>query len=177
METTSNASASTTTTPDKIEKKIVLRASRDRVWRALTNANEFGTWFGVKLDGEFAPGKKMKGAITPTKVDPKVAEMQKPYEGKAFDIEVDQINPQDLFSFRWHPYAVEESTDYASEPMTLVTFALSDAEGGKAILLTVTESGFDKIPLKRRAEAFASNEGGWEAQTKLIEKYLAQQTA
>jgi uncharacterized protein YndB with AHSA1/START domain len=162
------------TTPDQIEKKIVLKASRDRVWRALTNAKEFGTWFGVNLEGEFAPGKKMKGAITPTKVDPEVAAMQKPHEGKLFEIEVDKINPQDLFSFRWHPYAVDESKDYSNEEMTLVTFTLADADGGKGILLTVTESGFDKVPLKRRAEAFASNSGGWEAQTKLIEKYLAQ---
>lgn len=158
---------------DRIEKKIVLRASRERVWRALTDSAEFGTWFGMKLEGSFAEGAIMSGAIRPTAVDPDIAKMQAPYEGTPVKLVIDRIEPMHRFSFRWHPYAVDDG-DYSNEPMTLVTFELADADGG--ILLTVTESGFEGIPAHRRAEALKSNEGGWEAQTHLIEKYLAQRS-
>jgi len=167
----------TKTTPDKIEKKIVLRATRTRVWQAISNSSEFGTWFGMKIDGPFVAGKTIRGTITPTKVDPAIAKMQEPFDGTPFELEIETIEPESVFAFRWHPNAVEPK-DYSKEPKTLVTFTLADASDGEGVgvLLTVTESGFDKIPLERRAKAFADNEGGWEAQTKLIEKYLAQQT-
>ncbi len=156
---------------DRIEKKILLRAPRERVWRAVSDAREFGTWFGVEMDAPFSAGARLTGRIIPTKVDAEVAKMQEPYKGFAFQILVDRIEPMRLFSFRWHPHAVDASVDYSKEPMTLVTFELQEAQGGT--MLTITESGFDQIPLARRAQAFASNEGGWEAQTHLIEKYLA----
>lgn len=157
-------------TPDRIEKKTILRAPRSKVWSAISDAKKFGTWFGVDFDGPFVAGKKITGRIVPTKVDPEIAAHQKPYEGKPFDFVVDRIEPERLFSFRWHPFAVEPDVDYSKEEATLVTFELEDAEGGT--LLKVTESGFDKIPLERRAKAFAMNEGGWEAQTKLVAKYV-----
>jgi uncharacterized protein YndB with AHSA1/START domain len=103
-------------------------------------------------------------------VDPEVAKLQEPHAGKAFDFTIDRIEPERLFSFRWHPFAVEPGVDYSKEPATLVAFELAEVEGGT--LLTITESGFDRIPLERRAKAFAANEGGWEHQTKLLEKYL-----
>jgi len=156
---------------DRIEKKILLRAPRQRIWRALTDSTEFGTWFGMKIDGPFQPGTSVRAAIVPTTVDAEVAAAQKPHAGKAFDLAVDRIEPERLFSFRWHPHAVEPGVDYSAEPMTLVTFELEEAEGG--ILLTVTESGFDQIPLARRAKAFTSNEQGWAMVVKLFEKYLA----
>jgi uncharacterized protein YndB with AHSA1/START domain len=157
---------------DRIEKKVMLKAPRSRVWRAITDSNEFGTWFGVALDGPFTPGARVTGKIRPTQVDPEVAKMQEPYSGRAFDFTVDRIEPERLFSFRWHPAAVEPGVDYSKEPTTLVTFELEDAPGGT--LLTITESGFDRIPLERRAKAFRANEGGWTHQLELIEKYLAQ---
>ncbi len=160
-----------TSATDRIEKKILLRATRQRVWRALADSTEFGTWFGMKFDGPFAPGATMRASIVPTKVDPEVAEMQKPHEGMRFDITVERIEPERLFSFRWHPHAVEPGADYSNEPSTLVSFELEEAPGG--ILLTATESGFDQIPLARRAKAFAANEQGWGMQVKLVEKYLA----
>jgi uncharacterized protein YndB with AHSA1/START domain len=156
---------------DRIVKQILLRAPRGRVWRALTDAEEFGHWFGMKFDGAFAPSARIHGAIVPTKVDAEVAKSQKPYEGITFEIQIEQIVPQRLFSYRWHPGAVDPKLDYSSEPTTLVEFTLEDGEGG--ILLTVTESGFDKIPLARRAKAFQSNEGGWKMVMVLIEKHLA----
>jgi uncharacterized protein YndB with AHSA1/START domain len=156
---------------DRIVKKILLRAPRSRVWRALTDAEEFGYWFGMKFDRGFAPGALVRGAIVPTQVDPAVAKAQKPYEGIAFDIRIEEIVPQRLFSYRWHPGAVEPDIDYSKEPTTLVEFTLEDAEGG--VLLTVTETGFEKIPLARRAQAFQSNEGGWKMVMGLIEKHLA----
>ena len=157
--------------PDRIEKKIVLRAPRSRVWRAISDAREFGSWFGVAFDGPFVAGQPLKGKIVPTKADPEVAAMQKPYEGTPFDFTVDRIEPERLFSFRWHPFAIEPGVDYSKEPATLVVFELEDVEGGTQ--LTITESGFDRIPLERRAKAFAANDGGWSHQTKLVEKHLA----
>jgi uncharacterized protein YndB with AHSA1/START domain len=159
---------------DRIEKKILLRASRARVWRALTDASEFGSWFGMKIDGSFVAGARVKATIVPTKVDAAVAELQKAHEGLAFEIAVDRIEPQRSFSFRWHPHAIERGVDYSAEPTTLVVFELEESEGG--VLLTVTESGFDRIPLERRAKAFTANEQGWGMVVKLIEKHLAQTT-
>ena len=159
-------------TPDRIEKKVLLRAPRSRVWRALTDAAEFGRWFGVRFDGPFRPGMPLKGVIVPTEMDPDVARQQQPYAGIPFEITVDRIESEHLFSFRWHPGDVEPAAPIALEPTTLVVFTLEDAPGG--VLLTVTESGFDRIPLDRRANAFTANEGGWTMQMVLIEKYLAQ---
>jgi uncharacterized protein YndB with AHSA1/START domain len=156
---------------DRIEKRVLLSAPRSRIWAALTDAEEFGKWFGVKLDGPFNPSTSVRGTVVPTTVDAEVASAQQPYAGVRFDIMVDRIEPERLFSFRWHPGAEPES-DRSREPTTLVVFTLDDAPGG--IMLTVTESGFDQIPLSRRAKAFTENEAGWAMQMKLIEKYLAQ---
>ncbi|HVS76724.1 MAG TPA: SRPBCC family protein [Steroidobacteraceae bacterium] len=158
--------------PDRIEKRIVLHAPRERVWRAISEAKQFGSWFGVELDGEFAPGARLTGRIAPTKVDPEVARLQQPYAGLPFEFHIERIEPMSLFSFRWHPSAVDRGADYSAEPMTLVEFRLEDADRGT--LLTITESGFSRIPLARRAQAFTSNEGGWEHQSRLIRKYLDQ---
>jgi uncharacterized protein YndB with AHSA1/START domain len=156
---------------DRIEKKILLKAPRGRVWRALVDSKEFGTWFGVRFDAPFQAGVHMKGVMVPSRADAEVAKAQKPYEGMAFEITIDKIEPERLFSFRWHPFAIEPNVDYSGEPTTLVEFVLSEAQGG--VLLTVTESGFDRIPLERRAKAFAANEGGWTMMVTVIEKYLA----
>lgn len=156
---------------DRIEKRVQLDAPRARVWKAITDSTEFGQWFGVKFDGPFVAGKPLKGVIQPTTVDADVARAQQPYAGMPFEITVDRIEPERLFSFRWHPFAVDRNVDYSKEPTTLVAFLLEDAPGGTA--LTVTESGFDRIPGPRRATAFEMNDGGWTMQVKLIGKYLA----
>lgn len=156
---------------DRIEKKILLRATRERVWSAISDAKQFGSWFGVAFDAPFTEGTHLTARITPTAVDPEVAKMQEPYSGKKFEWTVERIEPMEGIAFRWHPYAIEEGVDYSKEPTTLIEFRLEDAPGG--VLLTITESGFDRIPLERRAKAFKANEGGWEHQTRLIEKYLA----
>jgi uncharacterized protein YndB with AHSA1/START domain len=160
-----------TTSTDRIEKKALLRAPRERVWRAISNSKEFGTWFGVAFDAPFVAGADIVGRISPTKVDPEVAKLQQPHEGKAFRISVDRIEPMRLFSFRWHPGAVDPKVDYSKEPTTLVVFELEEAPGGT--MLTITESGFDRIPLERRAAVFAGNDAGWTHQAKNVEKYLA----
>ena len=156
---------------DRIEKTILLRAPLKRVWRALSDSTEFGNWFGMRFNAPFAPGATMTVVIVPTTVNQEVAKMQKPYEGISFEIKIEQMQPERLFSFRWHPGAVEPGIDYASEPTTLVVFTLEKAPDG--VQLTVTESGFDQIPLARRAKAFSANEGGWTLVIKLIEEYLA----
>ncbi len=156
---------------DRIEKRILLKAPLERVWRAISDAGQFGSWFGMEFDGAFVAGARLTGKIRPTKVDPNVAKLQEPHSGKAGAFVVDGIEPMRRFSFRWHPYAIEPGVDYSAEPMTRVVFELQVAPGGT--LLTITESGFDRIPLARRAMALRANEGGWEHQTRLIEKYLA----
>lgn len=157
---------------DRIEKQILLHAPRKRVWRALSDSTEFGAWFGMKFDGPFSPGAIMRGHLVPTKVNADVAKAQKQYEGLTFEITVEQMVPERLFSFRWHPHAIERGADYSAEPTTLVEFVLEETAGG--VLLTVSESGFDRIPIARRATAFTANEGGWGVVIKLIADYLVQ---
>src|SRR5687768_16092049 len=135
---------------DRIERQIHIDAPRSRVWRALTDAEEFGGWFGVALKGRsFAAGQRTQGRITIPG-----------YEHVTFDVQVERVEPERLFSFRWHPYAIDPAIDYAKEPTTLVAFELSDVGGGT--LVKVTESGFDRIPVERRSEAIRMNTGGWE---------------
>jgi uncharacterized protein YndB with AHSA1/START domain len=157
---------------DRIEKQILLRAEQRRAWKALTDAREFGSWFGLKLDGPFAAGAKVRGVCVPTTADPEIAKMQKAYEGAPVELVVDRVEPERLFSFRWHPFAVDPAVDYSGEPMTLIAFTLEAAPGG--VRLTVVESGFDALPAARRAAALKANEGGWSLQLELIQKYLAQ---
>ena len=159
---------------DRIEKKILLRAPRKRVWRALADSTEFGTWFGMRFNGPFEPGAVMRGVIVPTTVDAEVAKAQKSHEGTPFEITIEQMEPERLFSFRWHPGAIDPTVDYSLEPTTLVEFTLEETPEG--VLLTLTESGFDRIPLARRAKAFASNEGGWSMMMGVIEKYVGEKS-
>src|SRR5690242_9001055 len=159
-----------TKTTDRIEKKILLRAPLDRVWRAISDAREFGAWFGVAFDGPFVAGARLTGRMTPTRADPEVAKAQEAYAGMRFEFTVDRIDPMRLFSFRWHPFAIDPEVDYSKEPTTLVVFELEEVAGGTQ--LTITETGFDSIPLERRAKAFAANEGGWAKQVDLIAKYV-----
>lgn|SRR5689334_17184568 len=156
---------------DRIEKTVVLRAARDKVWNAIADATQFGTWFGVKLDGPFVAGQRITGTMRPTQVDAEVAKKQEAFAGMAMEWLVETVEPMTRFAFRWHPFAIEKNVDYSNEPTTLVVFELADADGGTR--LTITESGFDKIPLERRAKAFAANDGGWTKQVELIGKYLA----
>jgi uncharacterized protein YndB with AHSA1/START domain len=146
---------------DRIEKRIELKAPVARVWRALTDYREFGEWFRVKIEGPFVAGAVSRGHIT-----------YPGYEHLQWEAVVTAIEPERLFSFTWHPYAIDPKMDYSQEPQTLVEFLLEKTAEGT--LLTVTESGFDKIPAARRAEAFMRNEGGWAQQMKNIERYVAE---
>jgi uncharacterized protein YndB with AHSA1/START domain len=145
---------------DRIEKEIVLRAPRSRVWHALANAEQFSTWFGVKLSGAFAPGARVLGQFTLPGHDQVTVE-----------IAIERMDPESRMSYRWHPYAFEAGVDYSSEPTTLVEFQLEEvAEGTR---LKVVESGFDLIPAARRAEAFHMNDAGWAEQLENIARYVA----
>jgi uncharacterized protein YndB with AHSA1/START domain len=145
---------------DHIEKKILLKASRTKVWRAISDARQFGTWFRLELEGPFVEGKTTRGHVT-----------YPGYENKKVAMEIERIQPEDLFTWRWHPYAIDPKVDYSAEPTTLVEMRLSESAGGT--LLTVVESGFDKLPAHRREEAFRMNDGGWTEQMKNIEKHVA----
>ena len=144
---------------DTITKNVLLRAPRSRVWRALTNAQEFGAWFGVRFSSTFAPGARVRGPIT-----------HKDYQHLTMEITIDRMEPERLFSWRWHPGAIDLSVSYDAEPTTLVTFELEEVADGT--MLTVVESGFDRIPAARRAEAFRMNEGGWTQQMESISRHV-----
>jgi uncharacterized protein YndB with AHSA1/START domain len=145
---------------DRIEKRIELKAPVSRVWRAVTDYREFGEWFRVKFEGPFVAGQVARGKIT-----------NPGYEHVTLEATVKEIQPERLFSFTWHPYAVDPKVDYSKETPTLVEFRLEKIPSGT--LLVVTESGFDKIPANRRAEALRMDDNGWAAQLKNIERHVA----
>ncbi len=149
-------------TTDRIEKRFEVRAPRARVWRAIANAKEFGIWFGVTLEGAFAAGRAVRGRLTIPNYDHLTLEML-----------IERIDPEHYFSYRWHPYAIDPKVDYSTEPTTLVEFRLDEIEGGKGTVVTIVESGFDRIPLTRRAEAFRMNDAGWASQGKKLAQYVA----
>ncbi|MCV7401471.1 SRPBCC family protein [Mycobacterium fragae] len=155
---------------DRIEKQVVLRAPLDRVWRAISDSDEFGRWFGARFDGPFVAGSSVTATITPTTVDDEVAELQRPHAGAKATWQIVAVEAQRRFAYRWHPYAVEPGVDYDREPTTLVEFTLSETPDG--VLLTIVESGFDAIPEVRRSTAFEANSGGWAKQVELVRKYL-----
>jgi len=152
----------TTSDTNRIERNVIINAPRARVWRALSNAEEFGTWFGANLKGQtFAAGQRARGQITHCG-----------HEHVWFDVVIERIEPQELLSYRWHPYAIDPTVDYTKEQPTLVIFTLKDAPGN-GTLLTVVESGFDSIPPHRRLEAFRMHSGGWEAQIDNIARHAS----
>lgn len=145
---------------DRIEKRIELTAPVSRVWKALIDYREFGEWFRVKLEGPFVLGQTARGQIT-----------YPGYEHFKWEAVIQKMEPERLFSFAWHPYAVDLKADYSKEIPTLVEFKLQKAETGTLLLLT--ESGFDKVPAGRRLEAFRMNDGGWTEQMKNIERHVS----
>ena len=145
---------------DRIEKKVVLHAPRSRVWRAISTAHEFGAWFQMNLDGEFAEGGTIRGRLT-----------HPGNEHVTLEVRVERIEPERYFSYRWHPYAIDPAVDYSAEPTTLVEFILEGTDGDTSV--TIVESGFDRIPLARRAEAFRMDDQGWAGQIKNIARYVS----
>ena len=148
-----------TTATDRIEKTAVLGAPRSRVWRALTNAEEFGTWFRARLSGTFAEGVTLRGPIT-----------YPGYEHLTLEIQIERMEPERYLAYRWRPNAVDPKQDYSAEPTTLVEFTLEDTAGGTR--LTLVESGFDKLPPARRDEAWRSNDSGWSEQMQNVRRYV-----
>ncbi len=146
-------------TTDRIEKQIVLNATPERVWRAISTASEFGEWFGVRLDDEFAPGATVRGQITTPG-----------YTHMKFNIYIENMDPERLFSYRWHAHGWDPDLDYSNDPTTLVEFRLSAVDEGTR--LTITESGFDNVPEEFRVEAFTRNDGGWAVQIQNIERHV-----
>ena len=151
-----------TSSTDRIEKQILIKAPRKMVWRALTDPGEFGEWFRVKISGAFVPGKPVSGGI-----------LHPGSEHLTWNVTIEKMEPERFFSWRWHPNAVDPKKDYSHEPTTLVAFELEDASGGGP-LLKVTETGFDGIPLDRRAQAYRGNTEGWAIQVGNIERYVTQ---
>jgi uncharacterized protein YndB with AHSA1/START domain len=148
---------------DRIEKRVELMAPVPRVWRALTDYREFGAWFRVALEGPFVPGKEVRGRIT-----------YPGYEHLTMAMTVQRLEPEKLFSFTWHPCAIDPHADYTAESPTLVEFTLTDVPGGT--LLVVVESGFAALPAHRRDEAFRMNDGGWSIQMENIARHVGSTT-
>jgi uncharacterized protein YndB with AHSA1/START domain len=149
------------TSTDRIERKVLIKATRARVWRAVADAAEFGSWFGVDFKGKtFVAGKSVQGKIT-----------YPGYEHLTMEVLIDQVVPERLLSWRWHPAAIDPAVDYSQEPTTLVVFELEEVEGG--VMLSVVESGLDKIPLERRAMVLRMNSSGWDAQMENVKKHVA----
>jgi uncharacterized protein YndB with AHSA1/START domain len=146
---------------DRIEKRIELKAPVSRVWQALTDHREFGAWFRVALEGPFVPGQEVRGRITWPGA-----------EHLTMTATVQRMESERLFSFTWHPYAIDLTADYSAEPPTLVEFTLEAIPDGT--LLTVTESGFAALPAHRRDLAFRMNEQGWSIQIQNISQHLGQ---
>ncbi|WP_204079267.1 SRPBCC family protein [Mycobacterium riyadhense] len=155
---------------DRIEKRVVLRAPLDRVWRAITDSQEFGRWFGVRFDQPFVAGTSITGVITPTVVDDEIGKRQEAHSGVKSAWHIVAVEPQRRFAYRWHPFAIDPDVDYDLEPTTLVEFTLSETPDG--VLLTIVESGFDAIPEARRTASYEANAEGWAMQTDLVRRYL-----
>jgi uncharacterized protein YndB with AHSA1/START domain len=147
------------TSCDRIEKTVILRAPRSKVWRALTDSAQFGEWFQARPEGPFTPGRRVRGPVT-----------YPGYEHLTFEVTVEQMEPERLFSWRWHPGGADPDIDPA-EPTTLVVFQLEEVPEGTR--LTVTESGFDRIPIARRTKAYRENDEGWSGQIENIRNFLA----
>ena len=154
------ATSPMTTSTDRIEKQFTVNAPRSRVWRAVSDSKEFGTWFRMSFDRPFAEGAALLGRIT-----------SKGYEHVTVDLVIQRIDPESYFSYQWHPYAIDPNSDYSKEPMTLVEFTLEEVKDGTAV--TIIESGFDRIPLNRRAEAFRMNDNGWTGKSKDLAKHVS----
>src|SRR5262245_5891986 len=117
---------------DLVEKQIELKAPVARVWRALTDHREFGEWFRVKIDRPFAVGEVSRGHIT-----------YPGYEYLKWEATIQKMEPEKLFSFTWHPYAIDPAVDYTTEPTNLVEFRLEATDDGHVI--RVTESDLFKF--------------------------------
>jgi uncharacterized protein YndB with AHSA1/START domain len=159
--TANTQEAPATATTDRIDKRVELRAPRSRVWRAISDAREFETWFHMKIDGDFAAGRTVHGKVQNKRFE----------DANPIEITIERIEPERYFSYRWHPFALDPKVDYSVEPTTLVEFTIDEAPDG--CVVTIVESGFDNIPLARRAEAFKMNEGGWNGQAKNLTAYVA----
>jgi uncharacterized protein YndB with AHSA1/START domain len=177
---TTNTDTNTTMTPDRIEKRVTLRAPLARVWRALADAEEFGRWFGFTLEGAFSPGRVMKGKFNGKLDENAIMAAQKSSgikpsklrvpEGDLTLLTVDRMEPERYFSFRWIPFGIDAEADPENEPTTLVEFRLEPVKEGTA--LTIVESGFERVPAHRRARAFRMNDGGWAAQAENLRKHV-----
>lgn len=167
-------------TADRIEKRVTLRAPVSRVWKAISDAEEFGRWFGVKLEGAFVSGKTITGTFGEGLSEAAIVEYQKKLgltpskvklpESNTVFCTVERIEPEHYFSFRWIPYGIDVEADPENEPTTLVEFRLEKVADGT--LLTIVESGFDRVPAHRRERAFRMNEGGWAAQAENLKKHV-----
>jgi uncharacterized protein YndB with AHSA1/START domain len=154
----------TSQTPSQVNRSTIIRAPRSKVWKALTELDQFCKWFSVaRVDprAQFQPGVTARLIST----------HEGPCKGFEFAMDVVDIVPETLFAWQWHPGAPIAGEDLSAEPKTRVEFRLEDAEGGTRV--TITESGFDALFAHRRASAYQDNEGGWKIQMLALEQYVS----
>jgi uncharacterized protein YndB with AHSA1/START domain len=132
----------------RIDRTSEIQASPERVWKSLTDARELSAWFQVTVEGEIVPGNDLW-----------MTSVMEGYKGIRFQVHIVEMTPPRRFVWQWHPGAVDPKVDYSREPRTTVTFTLEAA--GKGTRLTVTETGFEKVSLARRAKVYDDNSQGW----------------
>ncbi|MEM7385723.1 MAG: SRPBCC family protein [Verrucomicrobiota bacterium] len=145
---------------DSIEKTLELKAPVARVWRALTDHEEFGQWFRVRIDRPFVVGELSTGQITHPGCDHMI-----------WKVRVNAMEHERLFSYSWCPLAEGSDYDFESEPKTLVEFTLEPADGGTR--LVIRESGFRALPNGApRIDALRRNTEGWTGQCENISTHV-----
>ncbi|MGP1393879.1 MAG: SRPBCC family protein [Inquilinaceae bacterium] len=145
---------------DQIVRTIDLKAPVERVWKALTDHEEFGSWFRLSLHEPFELGEVTFG------------ETRYPgHEGLPFWAEVVVMDEPRFFSFVWPmDESIQPDAPDLDQKVTLVEFTLEPTASGSR--LTVRESGFEKLPEERRLQAFRDNQGGWDVQTMNIKEFV-----
>jgi uncharacterized protein YndB with AHSA1/START domain len=156
---------------DRIEKQRVVQHPIERVWRAISEPKQFSAWIGLAEPGDFVQGALFTAKMAPTKFNAEFAQLQEPYDGLTVKMTIERIQPPFHFSFRFHPFAIDPNADYSSEPMNEVAFELKEVANGTRV--TMTETGFERIPPERRAVAYEVNNRAWGLALKALESYLA----
>lgn len=145
---------------DRIEKVVELAAPVARVWRAITDYEEFGAWFRVQLDGPFRVGETTTGTIS--------------YPGHD-DMDwvsvTEQKDHERVFAFSWPPSLIDPDTTYSADAKVLVEFRLEATDAGTRLI--IIETGFRQFPKSKRLEVLRSCAEGWELQAANIAAHVS----
>jgi uncharacterized protein YndB with AHSA1/START domain len=142
---------------DEILREIVLPASIERVWDAVTDPREVSKWFGDITEIDLRPGGTAKFGWSEY--------------GDAFEAVVVEVDKPHKFSYRW---VFQPNTPYDESTARLVEMTLETVESGTR--LTLAESGFLQLSGDEYQKAIDANSGGWESELADLVAYLAADT-